>query len=286
MIVTIGTFFVALVGALFAWGRLGPWLSRPQWEKENYRGRVVVAVSGVFIVLIEVLLIGNLYWAFSDSLHNTHAVAALMLVLAFGLLGWIDDTRAEKTGGGLKGHLGMAISEGAFSTGIVKLIGGVVVSFGAVIVADVSDGLVGLVRSAAIVALGANLLNLLDRAPARSSKVAVLWFVALLVSTAVWGDSYSALHLIWASGVVGASVGLAPSELMERHMQGDIGVNTTGAVLGFSTILVGSSVVEWIALIVLAALNLASERTSFSQVIANNSILDRFDRLGAEHRQN
>ena len=141
MIVTIGTFFVALVGALFAWGRLGPWLSRPQWEKENYRGRAVVAVSGVFIVLIEVLLIGNLYWAFSDSLHDTHAVAVLMLVLAFGLLGWIDDTRAEKTGGGLKGHLGMAISEGAFSTGIVKLIGGGVVSFGAVIVADVSDGL-------------------------------------------------------------------------------------------------------------------------------------------------
>jgi UDP-GlcNAc:undecaprenyl-phosphate GlcNAc-1-phosphate transferase len=285
VILTIGTFLVALIGALFAWGRLGSSLSRPQWEKENYRGRVVVGVSGVFVILIEVLVIGNLYWGFSGSLYGAHALAALMLVLAFGLLGWLDDTRAKKTGGGLQGHLEAVISDGTFSTGMLKLVGGILVSFGAVIVADVGGGLVGLARSAAIVALGANLLNLLDRAPARSSKVALLWFLALLVSTAVWGDSYSVLHLIWASGVVGASVGLAPSELMERHMQGDTGVNATGAVLGFSTVLVGSSVVEWIALVVLALLNLVSERTSFSQVIAENATLDRLDRLGAQHRK-
>lgn len=285
VILTIGTCLVALVGALFAWGRLGSSLSRPQWQKENYRGRVIVGVSGVFVVLIEVLVIGNLYWGFSGALYGAHALAALILVLAFGLLGWIDDTRAEKTGGGLQGHLETAISDGTFSTGMLKLVGGILVSFGAVIIADVGDGLVGLARSAAIVALGANLLNLLDRAPARSSKVALLWFLTLLVLTTALGDSSSVVHLIWASGVVGASVGLVPSELMERHMQGDTGVNATGAVLGFSTVLVGSSVAEWIALGVLAVLNLASERTSFSQVIAENATLDRLDRLGAQHRK-
>tara|TARA_B100002049_G_scaffold237057_1_gene225888 strand:- start:32 stop:892 length:861 start_codon:yes stop_codon:yes gene_type:complete len=285
VILTIGTFLVALVGALLCWGRLGLSLSKPQWEKENYRGRLVVGVSGVFIVLIEILIIGNLYWGFSDSLDGTHAVAVLILVAAFGLLGWVDDTRAEETGGGFRGHLGSVISDGVLSTGILKLVGGILVSFGAVLLADASDGLVGLARSAAIVALGANLLNLFDRAPARSSKVAVLWFVILVVSVVIWGDSYSPLHLVWASGVVGASVGLAPSELMERHMQGDIGVNATGAVLGFSTILVGSSLAQWVTLCVLAALNLMSEGTSFSQVIAHNPALDRLDRLGAQHRR-
>ncbi|MEC7874585.1 MAG: hypothetical protein VX823_08925, partial [Actinomycetota bacterium] len=172
-----------------------------------------------------------------------------------------------------------------FSTGVLKLVGGVLVSFGAVLIADVSDGLVGLARSAAIVALGANLLNLLDRAPARSSKVAMFSFITLFVATAVWGNSDSVLNLVWAAGVVGASVGLAPSELMERHMQGDTGVNTTGAVLAFSVVLVGSSLVQWIALVVLAGLNLVSERTSFSEVIAGNAALDRLDRMGAQHRQ-
>ena len=285
VILTIGTFLVALICALLAWGRLGSSLSRPQWAKENYRGAVVVGVSGVLVVLIEVLVIGNLYWGFSDVLYGAHALAALILVLAFGLLGWIDDTRAADTGGGLQGHLEAVISDGTFSTGMLKLVGGIVVSFGAVAIADVGDGLVGLARSAAIIALGANLLNLLDRAPARSSKVALFWFLMLLVLTAALGDSYSVVHLIWASGVVGASVGLAPSELMERHMQGDTGVNATGAVLGFSTVLVGSSLAEWIALGVLALLNLASERTSFTQVIAENATLDRLDRLGAQHRK-
>jgi hypothetical protein len=280
VILTIGTFLVALVGALFAWGRLGSSLSRPQWQKENYRGSVIVGVSGVFVVLIEVLVIGNLYWGFSGALSGAHALAALILVLAFGLLGWIDDTRAEKTGGGLQGHLEAAISDGTFSTGMLKLVGGILVSFGAVIIADVGDGLVGLARGAAIVALGANLLNLLDRAPARSSKAALLWFLTLFLLTAALADSYSVVHLIWASGV-----GLLPSELMERHMQGDTGVNATGALLGFSTVLVGSSVAEWITLGVLAVLNLASERTSFSQVIAENTTLDRLDRLGAQHRK-
>ena len=285
MILTIGTFFVAAIGALLCWGRLGPALSRPQWQKDNYRGKSVTGVSGAFVVLIEVLVVANLYWGFSESFYGKHALAVLILVLAFGLLGWIDDTRAEATGGGLQGHLESAISEGVFSTGVLKLVGGVLVSFGAVLIADVSDGLVGLARSAAIVALGANLLNLLDRAPARSSKVAMFSFITLFVATAVWGNSDSVLNLVWAAGVVGASVGLAPSELMERHMQGDTGVNTTGAVLAFSVVLVGSSLVQWIALVVLAGLNLVSERTSFSEVIAGNAALDRLDRMGAQHRQ-
>jgi len=149
-----------------------------------------------------------------------------------------------------------------------------------VLIADISDGLVEMTRCAAIVALSANLLNLFDRAPARSSKISFLWFIILLVSVLIWGDSYSAVHLVWAAGVVGASVGLMPAELIERHMQGDTGVNATGALLGFSTVLVSASTVQWVVLVVLAGFNLASEQTSFSQVIADNALLSRVDRAG------
>ena len=146
--------------------------------------------------------------------------------------------------------------------------------------ADISDCFVEMTRCAAIIALSANLLNLFDRAPARSSKISLFWFVILLVSVFIWGDSYSAVHLVWAAGVGGASVGLVPAELMERHMQGDTGVNATGAILGFSTVLVSASTVQWVVLLLLAGFNLASEQTSFSQVIADNALLSRVDRAG------
>ncbi len=92
------------------------------------------------------------------------------------------------------------------------------------------------------------------------------------------------LHLVWAAGVVGASIGLAPSELLERHMQGDTGVNPTGAVLGFCTLLVSGNLVQWGVLVILALLNLLSEKVSFSSVIERNALLSRIDRAGLRPR--
>ncbi|MCH2635797.1 MAG: hypothetical protein MKZ67_07620 [Acidimicrobiales bacterium] len=280
MILTIGVFVIAAIAALLAWGRLGPALALPGLQKENYRGVLIFAFSGIFVVALEVIIVINLYWGFRPSLYGSHVVAVLILVLTFGVLGWVDDTRGGNSGGGFEGHLRSAVSQRTVSTGLVKLVGGVLVSLAAVLVADISDGLVEMTRCAAIIALSANLLNLFDRAPARSSKISLFWFVILLVSVFIWGDSYSAVHLVWAAGVVGASVGLAPAELMERHMQGDTGVNATGAILGFSTVLVSASTVQWVVLLLLAGFNLASEQTSFSQVIADNALLSRVDRAG------
>lgn len=280
MVLTIGVFVITAVAALLTWGRLGSALAFSDLQKENYRGVPIFAVSGIFVIALEVIVVLNLYWGFRQSLHGSHVVAVLALVLTFGVLGWVDDTRGGNSGGGFEGHLRSAVSQRVVSTGLVKLVGGVLVSLAAVLIADISDGLVEVTRCAAIVALSANLLNLFDRAPARSSKISFLWFVILLLSVFIWGDSYSAVHLVWAAGVVGASVGLMPAELMERHMQGDTGVNATGAILGFSTVLVSGSTVQWVVLVALAGFNLASEQTSFSQVIADNALLSRVDRAG------
>ena len=280
LIFVIGTFLTALVAALLAWGRTGPFLSSLGLQKDNYRGQSLFAVSGVIVVAIQTLIVVNLYWGFNESLRGSHVVAALMLILVFGSLGWIDDTKATEGAGGFRGHLRAAYSEHAVTTGLLKLIGGIAVSLGAIWAADVTEGLVGLVRGAAIVALSANLLNLFDRAPARSTKVSLLWFVVLAISVFIWSDSHTALQLVWAAGAVGAATGLAPSELMERHMQGDTGVNVTGALLGFSTFMVSTAVIQWVAVAALALLNLASERTSFSEVIAANPLLSRIDEAG------
>ncbi len=44
--------------------------------------------------------------------------------------------------------------------------------------------------------------------------------------------------------------------------------------------MVSTPVIQWVALVALAALNLASERTSFSEVIASNPLLNRIDQAG------
>ena len=284
MIFTLGVFVVAILAALLAWGRLGDHLKVVGPTKDNYRGLPIFSASGIILIAVEALVVANVYWGFSASIYGSHALAVLCLVAIFGLLGWIDDTKAQSLAGGFEGHIRASLTQRSMTTGLMKLVGGVVVAFFAVWIADISEGLVELTRGAAIVALGANLLNLFDRAPARSSKISLLWFLLLFVPILVWGDIYSMLHLVWAAGVVGASIGLAPSELLERHMQGDTGVNPTGAVLGFCTLLVSGNLVQWGVLVILALLNLLSEKVSFSSVIERNALLSRIDRAGLRPR--
>ena len=80
-------------------------------------------------------------------------------------------------------------------------------------------------------------------------------------------------------------MGLLRSEMAEEHMQGDTGVNPLGAVLGMATVAEYPATFEWTALAILAALNLASERWSFSRVIDAVPPLRWLDRLGSPHRR-
>lgn len=159
---------------------------------------------------------------------------------------------------------------------------------------------VPLLRGALIVALGANVLNLFDRMPGRAAKVALAWWLLALVPASLFGSAWSLgphetstgsgwfewhAAALWAAGAVGASAGLLRSEMGEEHMQGDTGVNATGAVLGMATVVAYSSTVEWVVLGLLAAVNLASERWSFSRIIDTVPPLRWLDRLGSPHRR-
>ena len=87
-----------------------------------------------------------------------------------------------------------------------------------------------------------------------------------------------------APAAVGAAAGLLRSELAEQHMQGDTGVNPVGAILGMATVVAYPATVEWVVLAVLAALNLASERWSFSRIIDAVPPLRWLDRFGSPYR--
>jgi hypothetical protein len=127
--------------------------------------------------------------------------------------------------------------------------------------------------TAVLVALGANTINLFDRAPGRAGKVVVLVATPLMALGDVhWG--------IATAGLLGALLACLPLDLEERAMLGDAGANPLGALLGLGLALSLDGPARWAAAVALVALNLASERWSFSAAIAKQPWLHRLDRLG------
>jgi UDP-N-acetylmuramyl pentapeptide phosphotransferase/UDP-N-acetylglucosamine-1-phosphate transferase len=79
---------------------------------------------------------------------------------------------------------------------------------------------------------------------------------------------------------LGAGCGLLLPDLAERMMLGDAGANVLGATVGLGVVLTQSPLVRTVTLIVVAALNLASEVVSFSKVIDRTPPLRAADRFG------
>jgi hypothetical protein len=206
------------------------------------------------------------------------AVAGLRLAtvaaLGFALLGLLDDLGGAGESGGFRGHLGALVS-GRLTTGAIKLFGGAAV--GVVVVSVREPGSLGRVLAdGALVALAANLGNLFDRAPGRTIKVALVALAALVVGAG------AEPRLAGVALVVGAGAGLLTADLGERMMLGDAGANVLGAALGLGVVLACSPGVRTVVLVVVAALNLASERVSFSRVIARVPPLRAADAWGRQ----
>jgi UDP-N-acetylmuramyl pentapeptide phosphotransferase/UDP-N-acetylglucosamine-1-phosphate transferase len=252
-------------------------LASPVLQRTNYRGRSVATAGGLVIVLAVLVVEAartalaefGLGEELSDSLLRS---MVLFACFAFAFLGLIDDLLATPGDRGFRGHLG-ALAHGRLTTGAMKLFGGGVVA----IVLTAAPGEVSgrrLLADAALVALAANLGNLLDRAPGRTIKVGLVVYipVALAAGTAPVG--------LALAPVVGATAGLLVADLRERLMLGDTGANLFGAVLGLAVVLETSRPVRTVVLVVLVLLNAASERVSFSAVIDRTPGLRHFDRLG------
>ncbi len=69
-------------------------------------------------------------------------------------------------------------------------------------------------------------------------------------------------------------------DLEGKTMLGDCGANAVGALLGLSYIARTGPVGRHVALVGIAALIAASERVSFTQVIADTPVLRELDEMG------
>jgi hypothetical protein len=277
-----------IVAAAFAAGvalALGLWAMTPSafaipvFARENFRGRQLPTAVGVLVALVAVVVdAATALVVAAGAEPDADAVAGLRLVtvaaLGFALLGLLDDLGGAGESGGFRGHL-RALASGRLTTGAIKLFGGAAVGVVVVSVRE-PDSLGRLLADGALVALAANLGNLFDRAPGRTTKVALLALAVLVVAAG------AEPVLAGVALVVGAGGGLLSADLGERLMLGDAGANVLGAALGLGVVLACAPGTRTVVLVAVALLNLVSERVSFSRVIAAVPPLRAADRFGRQ----
>jgi hypothetical protein len=238
------------------------------WGRTNHRGEPVTLLEGPAFVA-GATAAGLL----TPGLTGRMRAAALLAGAGSGLLGAYDDLAGSGASRGFKGHL-TALARGEVTSGAVKLLGigaaGLVSSAVAGTSARNRRGAAfDVLVNGAIIAGGANLMNLFDLRPGRAIKVGLLVGVPLAMGS---GAAVVAAPL-------GAAAGLLPEDLGERAMLGDAGANGLGALLGLAATRLGRGT----RLAVLAGvigLNGASEVVSFTKVIRETPTLNWLDMLG------
>ena len=273
--IAVAAFVAGALVAGLLWRALEPQFAEaPQLRRANYRGAELPVGAGIVIVLA-VVLVGAVYavWQRAGGTTSDEVLRGATILgggtVGFGLIGLLDDLVGGAATKGFAGHLG-ALAHGRVTTGLVKLVWGVLFGFVAV-PGDLGASL----RGGVLIAATANLANLFDRAPGRVVKVSLLGAaVVALCGAPGW-------HLTGPMLVLGAGAGMLVPDLREACMLGDTGANVLGAAVGFGLVVALGDTGQWIALAVIVALNLVSERVSFTRVIDATPPLRWFDRLGA-----
>jgi UDP-GlcNAc:undecaprenyl-phosphate/decaprenyl-phosphate GlcNAc-1-phosphate transferase len=241
---------------------------RDRFERTNFRGDPVTLLEG------PVAVAGALAGVVASTQGRARA-AALVAGAVSGAVGAYDDLLGTTQAKGFRGHLS-ALRRGEVTSGAIKIAGvGAAGLAAAALLPRRSTGLIRAVEAladGALIAGTANLVNLLDLRPGRALKAVTLMSAPVVP----WPGP--------AAAVVGAAAAAAPSDLAGRSMLGDCGANGLGAMAGTALATALPTPLRWLALAGVAGLNLASEKVSFTRVIAENPTLRAIDEWGRPRR--
>jgi len=265
----LGSFTIGALGSVVAAALLKgrPPGGAERWTRQNHAGCPVTLFEG------PAYAVGAVAGALTGGAGAPAAVAGL----GAAAFGGLDDLVGDGSSKGLRGHLAAA-RRGEMTTGAIKILGlGATGLLSARMIdrSGVRNGLMSTVVGGGVIAGSANIANLLDLRPGRALKV-----VLLLAAPIAAGGRGSHLATATAGAAAGAAVGILPDDLAGRSMLGDTGANSAGALLGTALVARTGSRGRLLALAVLTALTLASERVSFTKVIESTPGLRELDALG------
>lgn len=259
-----------------------------QWERTNFHG-VTVSLRGGVAMAGAAVASAAVASALSDQPRA--ALGGVVASLGGGLAGYIDDVdQGAHDGGkvakGLKGHLG-ALAHGQVTTGVIKIagIGASALAASALVgskATSVGGKVADLALNTVLIAGTANLANLLDLRPGRALKATVLVAAPLSYfscAAAKTPASPASAQRLLASGLNAAAITALVEDLQETTMLGDTGANAAGALLGTSLAANDSWKLRLGTALGVVGLILASEKVSFSKVIAANPALNWLDQL-------
>lgn len=249
-------------------------LGKSGLTRPNFRGDNIPIAAGVIILVVP------FFWLAAGVLLRLYfpwqALSLLMLMMAFGFAGMIDDFLGNRAQSGLRGHW-RALRSGELTTGAFKAIfgGGAALAF-AIFVSRFTDNgnLAVLVMNALIVALSANAVNLFDLRPGRAGKAFIFGMTALFLV------AFSPERITLMFPILAALLGYLPFDLSSKAMMGDTGSNALGAALGAFAVFTLSPLAGLIFLLLLIGLHVVAEFASLSKIIENSVVLKAIDRWG------
>jgi UDP-N-acetylmuramyl pentapeptide phosphotransferase/UDP-N-acetylglucosamine-1-phosphate transferase len=272
---TLGAFCIGAVcsvaAAALLKGRPPGGLER--WTRKSHAGRPVTVFEG------PAYAVGAVAGALAGGAGAPAAVAGL----GAGAFGALDDLVGDSSSKGLRGHLAAAC-RGEVTTGAIKVVGlgstGLLTAW----IVDRSrmrNGALATLVGGAVIAGSANISNLLDLRPGRALKVVLLLAAPIVAGGRATGlSAATATATATAAAAAGAAMGALPGDLAGRSMLGDTGANSAGALLGTALVARTGPRGRLLALAVVTALTLASEKVSFTKVIESTPGLRELDALG------
>ena len=268
---TLGAF---CIGALCSVAAAALLKGRPpggvqRWTRNSHAGRPVTVFEGPAYAV----------GAVAGALAGGAGAPAVVAGLGAGAFGALDDLVGDSTSKGLHGHLAAA-RRGEVTTGAIKIAG---LGSTGLLTAWIVDRsrmrtpAMATLVGGAVIAGSANIANLLDLRPGRALKVVVLLAVPIVAGGR---GTHLSTATATAGAAAGAAMGALPGDLAGRSMLGDTGANSAGALLGTALVARTGPRGRLLALAVVTALTLASEKISFTKVIESTPGLRELDAFG------
>lgn len=237
----------------------------------NFKGQNIPAGYGFIILMAAV----PVYIMMAIGVgYSRDAWTYIIAIIGFGIMGLVDDIHGTREVGGFKGHFSLLL-KGRITTGIAKVVvGGILSLLLGLIIAGYQPFVI--IVNGLLIALSANMLNLLDLRPGRA--VSCFW-LGLIILIAVFTKSMFDLMLL---PVIIPCLYLTYMDRSARVMMGDAGSNVLGAVLGVSFAMASGMLWKLVIIFILVCIHVYAEKYSISRLIESNRILRRIDRLLGE----